>query len=235
MVRCLDCGKPQARISLPSAGDRFDKTRSLLAMNWLIRTYAPGMARRGLTRVARRLPALPEVLGRPELRLALDALGVPRCQARIAWSGTRGAGSGRGVGTMGRGPRHGSRVRLELGCCRSWWSSPRSARRRSASLSGRFRPRRGSPCSRRCGSARALAAIPPRCATGSAQCVTEPEVGEHMLKDGGPRAVLGGRGECLCCRTRDRALIAGPGRGSPAAPAAAEDWGRRQGCGSSVN
>jgi hypothetical protein len=85
--------RPYLARTIGTADDGFDETRAWLAMDWLIRTYAPAwLSAAGLTMSARRISTLPPVLGSPELGLALEGLGVARRDTRTAWSHTLRAG-----------------------------------------------------------------------------------------------------------------------------------------------
>ena len=79
--------RPYLARTIGTAGDGHDEDRAWLAMDWLIRTYAPAWLRAaGLTSSARRLSTLPPVLGSPELGVARGVLAVARRDTRTAWS-----------------------------------------------------------------------------------------------------------------------------------------------------
>jgi hypothetical protein len=85
--------RPYLARTIGTADDGFDETRAWLAMDWLIRTYAPAwLGAAGLTSFGRRLSTLPPVLGSPELGPALAMLGAARRTTRTAWSHTLRAG-----------------------------------------------------------------------------------------------------------------------------------------------
>ena len=68
-----------------------------MAMDWLIRTYAPSWLRgAGLTGSAERLAALPAVLDSSPLKLSVDELNLARRETRSSWAAI--AGPVRGAG-----------------------------------------------------------------------------------------------------------------------------------------
>ena len=84
--------RPYLGRTIGTADDGLDESRSWMAMDWLIRVYAPawlGLA--GMTETARRLTALPPVLDARDLASALEAVEIARREARAAWSATLGA------------------------------------------------------------------------------------------------------------------------------------------------
>jgi hypothetical protein len=69
--------------TIGTAGDGLDEPRGWLAMDWLVRTYAPAwLGCASLDDAAQDLRALEPVLGSSELRAALGALADARRQAR---------------------------------------------------------------------------------------------------------------------------------------------------------
>ncbi len=84
--------RPYLARTIGTADDGLDETRSWLALDWLIRVYAPKwLTVAGLTESAQRLGSLPAVVDARSLETALVALGVARRDARAAWSAARGA------------------------------------------------------------------------------------------------------------------------------------------------
>ena len=78
--------------TIGTADDGLDEARSWLAMDWLIRTYAPKwLTVAGLAQSARRLEGLPRIVDVPELQTALAALALTRRDTRAAWSAALGA------------------------------------------------------------------------------------------------------------------------------------------------
>jgi hypothetical protein len=78
--------------TIGTARDGLDEARSWMALDWLIRTYAPTwLTEAGLTESTRRLAALPPVVDVPDLETALIALGLARAETRAAWSAALGA------------------------------------------------------------------------------------------------------------------------------------------------
>jgi hypothetical protein len=83
--------------TIGTADDGFDEARSWMAMDWLIRTYAPSWLRvAGLTASAERLAALPTVLDSSPLKLSVDELNLARRETRASWAAI--AGPVRGAG-----------------------------------------------------------------------------------------------------------------------------------------
>jgi hypothetical protein len=79
--------RPYLARTIGTADDGLDETRSWVAMDWLIRVYAPAwLALAGLTDAAARLAALPPVEAVADLHPALSALERARRQARSAWT-----------------------------------------------------------------------------------------------------------------------------------------------------
>jgi hypothetical protein len=84
--------RPYLARTIGTADDGLDEARSWMAMDWLIRTYAPRwLAVAGLTGSAQRLATLPAVLDVSGLQTALAALGLARRDTRAAWSAALGA------------------------------------------------------------------------------------------------------------------------------------------------
>ncbi len=83
--------RPYLARTIGSADDGLDPARSWLALDWLIRTYAPTWLRAaGLTAPARQLAGLPAIVEARDLHAALVPLGLARREARAAWSATSG-------------------------------------------------------------------------------------------------------------------------------------------------
>ncbi|HUO69858.1 MAG TPA: hypothetical protein VMU39_03695 [Solirubrobacteraceae bacterium] len=83
--------RPYLARTIGTAGDGFDEARSLMAMDWLTRTYVPRwLAVAGLTESAQHIAGLEPLLDGGELRPALDALAAARRQTRATWSATLG-------------------------------------------------------------------------------------------------------------------------------------------------
>jgi hypothetical protein len=84
--------RPYLARTIGTAGDGLDETRSWMAMDWLIRVYAPAwLELAGLTDAAAGLTALPAVVEAPDLHPALSALELARRAARSAWTEALGA------------------------------------------------------------------------------------------------------------------------------------------------
>ena len=82
--------RPYLARTIGTAEDGLDEVRSWMAMDWLIRSYAPAwLAAAALTESEQRLAALPAITGVPPLRPALTALALARRDARGAWAATR--------------------------------------------------------------------------------------------------------------------------------------------------
>jgi hypothetical protein len=85
--------RPYLARAIGTATDGLDEARSWMAMDWLIRTYAPTwLEAAGLGAAAVGLRALSPVLDGPSLAPALTALGAARRRTREAWSTALGAG-----------------------------------------------------------------------------------------------------------------------------------------------
>ncbi len=83
--------RPYLSRTIGSAVDGLDEPRSWMALDWLIRTYAPTwLAAAGLTQAAQTLATLPMVGDPSRLQQALGALEITRRGARAAWSGALG-------------------------------------------------------------------------------------------------------------------------------------------------
>ncbi len=79
--------RPYLTRTIGTAGDGLDEARSWMALDWLIRTYAPAwLAQAGLDKAAARLRSLAPVLDEPTLKAALRPLESARRQARVARS-----------------------------------------------------------------------------------------------------------------------------------------------------
>ncbi len=84
--------RPYLGRTIGTARDGLDDSRAWMAMNWLVRTYAPTwLVAARLDGAAAQLRALDPVLGSEALHAALDPLGAARCAARSAWRETLGA------------------------------------------------------------------------------------------------------------------------------------------------
>ncbi len=84
--------RPYLARTIGTADDGFDETRSWMALDWLIRTYAPSwLAMAGLAGSAHRLDSLAPVVDSTSLQKALAELTVARRDARMAWSSALGA------------------------------------------------------------------------------------------------------------------------------------------------
>src|SRR5689334_20718392 len=84
--------RPFLARTIGTAGDGVDEARSWMALDWLIRTYAPawlGVA--GLHRPAERLAELAPVVDAAALGEAMVALKGARRETRAAWSSALGA------------------------------------------------------------------------------------------------------------------------------------------------
>lgn len=84
--------RPYLTRTIGTAQDGLDEERSWLAMDWLIRTYAPtwlGVA--DLDEAGQRLASVPAVLDSSALGTALDELRVARRDTRAAWASALGA------------------------------------------------------------------------------------------------------------------------------------------------
>jgi hypothetical protein len=83
--------RPYLTRTIGTADDGLDEARSWLALDWLIRTYAPTWLRVAqLPTAARRLSELPPVLSGSDLRPALDALTTARRESRATWTASVG-------------------------------------------------------------------------------------------------------------------------------------------------
>ncbi len=84
--------RPCLARTIGTADDGLDEARSWMALDWLIRTYAPTwLAVTGLTQSADRLAALPPVIDVSVLKTAVAALGRARRESRAAWAAALGA------------------------------------------------------------------------------------------------------------------------------------------------
>jgi hypothetical protein len=74
-----------------TADDGLDEMRSWMALDWLIRVYAPTwLDAGGLPHSATRLTTLSPVIGMPDLKIAIVALGRTRRDSRAAWAAALG-------------------------------------------------------------------------------------------------------------------------------------------------
>jgi hypothetical protein len=79
--------RPYLTRTIGTSDDGLDEARSWMALDWLIRTYAPTwLAAAGLTGSARRLADVAPVMDASDLKAALVALNAARHDARAAWS-----------------------------------------------------------------------------------------------------------------------------------------------------
>jgi len=84
--------RPYLARTIGTADDGLDEERSWIALDWLIRTYAPTwLGAAGLTKAAHELADLTPVTDAPSLRGALLALKAARRDARAAWFSSLGA------------------------------------------------------------------------------------------------------------------------------------------------
>ena len=84
--------RPYLARTIGTARDGLDEARSWMALDWLIRTYAPRwLTEAGLTESALRLAALPPVVDVPDLGRALIALRLARTETRATRSAALGA------------------------------------------------------------------------------------------------------------------------------------------------
>jgi hypothetical protein len=84
--------RPYLTRTIGTADDGLDEARSWMALDWLIRTYAPTwLAAAGLTGSAHQLSDLAPVMDGPDLQAALVALKAARRDARAAWCSALGA------------------------------------------------------------------------------------------------------------------------------------------------
>jgi hypothetical protein len=84
--------RPYLTRTIGTADDGLDESRAWMAMDWLIRTYAPAwLAAAHLDRVAEPLRMLEPVLNARALHASLEPLGAARGAARVAWRETLGA------------------------------------------------------------------------------------------------------------------------------------------------
>jgi hypothetical protein len=78
--------RPYLARTIGTADDGADPARAWMAMDWLIRTYAPTwLAAAGVTDAADRLWSLAEVSAPGDLAAALEALRFARQRARLGW------------------------------------------------------------------------------------------------------------------------------------------------------
>ena len=83
--------RPYLARTIGTDGDGLDDARSWIALDWLIRTFAPTwLTAARLHAPAQRLAALPAVVDVCDLRRAVAALVRARHDARSAWSATLG-------------------------------------------------------------------------------------------------------------------------------------------------
>ena len=83
--------RPYLARTIGTADDGLDETRSWMALDWLIRTYAPAwLTTAELYGSAQDLATLPEVRDASTLQTALVALGRARRDAHAAWSSVLG-------------------------------------------------------------------------------------------------------------------------------------------------
>jgi hypothetical protein len=83
--------RPYLVRTIGTADDGLDEARSWMAMDWLVRTYAPRwLTVAGLGESAELLEGLPAIVDVPELEFALVALALARRDTRAAWSAALG-------------------------------------------------------------------------------------------------------------------------------------------------
>ena len=83
--------RPYLSRTIGSVEDGLEEQRSWMAMDWLIRTYAPTwLDVAGLGSPAERLTDLPEVIDSSVLRTALHELRLARRDTRVAWASALG-------------------------------------------------------------------------------------------------------------------------------------------------
>ncbi len=86
--------RPYLARTIGTSDDGLDAERSWMAMDWLIRTYAPAwLALAGRTGSVERLASLRPVIDAASLEAALGVLGGARVDARAAWVRARGGTS----------------------------------------------------------------------------------------------------------------------------------------------
>jgi hypothetical protein len=79
--------RPYLARTIGTRDDGLDEQRSWLAMDWLIRTYAPAwLSLAGLDAAAGRLRGLPPVLAAENVERAIGDLASARIEAAIAWA-----------------------------------------------------------------------------------------------------------------------------------------------------
>jgi hypothetical protein len=84
--------RPYLARTIGTADDGLDEARSWMALDWLIRTYAPTwLAAAGLTGSAHQLADLAPVMDASELQRALVTLKTARHDARATWFSSFGA------------------------------------------------------------------------------------------------------------------------------------------------
>lgn len=84
--------RPYLARTIGTAEDGLDEARSWMAVDWLIRSYAPTwLAVAGLTESANRLVALQPVIDVPELKTAMGELDPAHRDVRASWSAALGA------------------------------------------------------------------------------------------------------------------------------------------------
>jgi hypothetical protein len=83
--------RPYLARTIGTSEDGLDEPRSWMALDWLIRIYAPSwLAAVGSTETANRLASLPLVIDAVRLKTALRALRFARRDMRVAWAATLG-------------------------------------------------------------------------------------------------------------------------------------------------
>ena len=84
--------RPYLARTIGTTDDGLDQARSWMALDWLVRTYAPTwLTAAGLNDAAQRLATLPALVDGSDLQPSLVALGRARHDARAAWSEALGA------------------------------------------------------------------------------------------------------------------------------------------------
>jgi hypothetical protein len=83
--------RPYLTRTIGTADDGLDEARAWMAMDWLVRTYAPRwLTIAGLPLSAQLLQELPTIVDVPELQSGVVALGHARRDTRAAWSAALG-------------------------------------------------------------------------------------------------------------------------------------------------
>ena len=117
--------RPYLARTIGTADDGLDEARSWMALDWLIRTYAPTwLAAADLTLSAHELADLAPVMDACDLQGALDELKVARRDARAGWSSALGAARPAAWAPWAAGRAAALRGGLGLSGCRRVGCSP---------------------------------------------------------------------------------------------------------------